>query len=296
MKAALRDILGLLRVPQWTKNGLVLAGYVFSLGDPAQHAAPHPLPTALAAALLFCLASSGVYILNDLRDVEADRVHPLKRHRPIARGAVSVRSARGIAALLSLAALGGAAAISPAFTAALAAYLALQALYTFVLKHIALADVFTIAAGFLLRAVAGAIAIDVDFSPWLLLCTLMLALFLGFCKRRQELVALRDGSPTQRPALRQYNRAVLDQLISISAASTVVCYSLYTLWPGTVDKFGTRGLAATIPLVVFGIFRYVFLVYAREHGEQPEQVLLTDRPLLATIALYGAAVLCIVLN
>jgi 4-hydroxybenzoate polyprenyltransferase len=163
--------------------------------------------------------------------------------------------------------------------------------YTFGLKRIAYVDILIIAGGFVLRALAGAVAIGVTISPWLLLCTFLLALFLGLCKRRHELVAVHDGSGPTRHSLRQYNEKVLDQLVAITAASTLVCYALYTLWPETVEKFGTRKLGFTIPYVVFGLFRYVDNVYRKELGERPEHILLTDRALLFNIALYAATVI-----
>lgn len=291
-------ILRALRPKQWTKNAVVLAALVFAMGDTSQtlggSAFPLALGRALAATLLFCLASSAVYLMNDLRDVELDRAHPVKRLRPLAAGQIQPGTVRLLAALLLLLALGGAAWLDPSFLAVLGAYLLLQVAYTFGLKRIALLDIFVIATGFVLRALAGGVVIHVPISPWLLVCTLLLALFLALCKRRHELVAAGQGEAT-RPSLRQYDQGLLDALIPLTGSATLVCYSVYTLWPETVEKFGTTHLAFTIPLVAFGLFRYLDLVYRHEQGGRPEQLLLTDPPLLATVALYGATVVAILL-
>ena len=181
------------------------------------------------------------------------------------------------------------------FFAVTAFYLVLQFAYTHGLKKVAYVDVLVISAGFVLRALAGAVAIVVTISPWLLLCTFLLALFLGLCKRRHELVVVNDAGGETRPSLKQYNERVLDQLIAITAASTLVCYAIYTQWGETVEKFGTRMLGFTIPFVVYGLFRYVDNVYRKELGGSPEQILLTDRYLIVDLALYGSAVLAILL-
>ena len=294
------SLLRALRPKQWTKNAVVLAALVFALGDPSQGVAgrgiTHDLWLALAAAVLFCLASSAVYLINDLRDVELDRAHPVKRLRPIAAGELSLGLARTLALALAGLALAGAGWLDRQFFLVLAAYLALQVAYTFGLKRVAMLDVFIIAAGFVLRALAGAVVIHVLISPWLLICTFLLALFLALCKRRHELVTAPESGPSTRPSLRQYDRGLLDVLVPMVGSATLVCYSVYTLWPETVEKFGTPNLAFTIPLVIFGLFRYLDLVYRREEGGRPEQLLLTDPPLLATVLLYGATVLAILLS
>jgi 4-hydroxybenzoate polyprenyltransferase len=288
-------ILRLLRPKQWTKNIVVLAALVFALGDPAQGVTWAAARLALLATALFCLVSSGVYILNDVRDVELDRIHPTKRLRPIAAGEIT-RGAALALALLLLAGAGFAAwRLDPGFSLVVAAYVVLQLLYTFGLKRVALVDIFIIAGGFVLRALAGGVVIHVAVSPWLLLCTLLLALFLALCKRRHELVILQGAGGETRPSLRGYDRRLLDILIPMIGASTLVCYSLYTLWPDTVAKFGTHNLAYTIPFVIFGLFRYLDLVYRHEQGGRPEQILLTDPPLLTSVALYGATVLAVLL-
>ena len=237
--------------------------------------------------------SSAVYVFNDLKDAPQDRVHPIKKNRPIASGAVGPGRAWGVALILLAAGLGGAWRLGPELLAVLGAYLVLQIVYTLGLKRLALVDVIVIALGFVLRALAGAVVIHVKISPWLLVCALMLALFLGLCKRRHEKVNL-AGLGT-RAALDGYDERLLDLLIAMTAAAALVCYSIYTLWPETVEKFGTPWLGATIPFVVFGLFRYMDLVYRQDQGDRPEHILLTDMPLLADVALYGTAVLGILL-
>lgn len=292
MKNAL-TLFRLLRLKQWTKNAVVFAAFVFALGDRHQDLSVWELWKVCLAAVAFCLVSSAVYVFNDLRDVAQDRLHPIKRHRPIASGAVGSGLAAVVAAVLLAAGLGGAWRVEPNLLAVLGGYLALQAAYTLKLKHIALVDVIVISLGFVLRALAGAVAIHVVISPWLLLCAMMLALFLGLCKRRHEAVNL-AGQGT-REALDGYSERLLDLLITMIGAAALVCYSIYTLWPETVAKFGTPWLGATIPFVIFGLFRYMDLVYRQDQGDRPEHILLTDGPLMADVALYGLAVLGILL-
>lgn len=279
-----------LRPKQWTKNLVVLAALVFAAGDKAQSLSIFDVVLAVAAAAVFCVISSAVYLLNDIRDVELDRAHPQKQHRPIASGKVPIPLARILAIVLLAAGLTSAWTIGLELLEVVGAYLVLQILYTYGLKKVALVDLFVIATGFVLRALAGAVAINVFISPWLLLCTLLLALFLALCKRRHELVVVHDSHGTTRPALRDYSERLLDQLISIMAAATVVCYALYTLAPETVEKFNTSRLGFTIPFVIFGLFRYLDLVYRHEKGGRPEQILLTDIPLMIDLALYGLTV------
>ncbi len=289
----LRTLLRLLRVKQWTKNAVVFAAFVFALGDRQQDLAAWEFWKVALAALAFSLVSSAVYVFNDLKDAPQDRVHPIKKNRPIASGAVGPGRAWGVALILLAAGLGGAWRLGPELLAVLGAYLVLQIVYTLGLKRLALVDVIVIALGFVLRALAGAVVIHVKISPWLLICALMLALFLGLCKRRHEKVNL-AGLGT-RAALDGYDERLLDLLIAMTAAAALVCYSIYTLWPETVEKFGTPWLGATIPFVVFGLFRYMDLVYRQDQGDLPEHILLTDMPLLADVALYGTAVLGILL-
>lgn len=280
-----------LRPKQWTKNGVVFAAFLFALGDRQQHVGLSGFWTTLYTAILFCVVSSGIYLLNDVKDVEQDRAHPTKRLRPIAAGELSATAASLMAAVLLGAGLAGTWLLSERLFYVIGGYVALQIAYTFALKHIALIDLFVIAGGFVLRALAGAVALQVTISPWLLLCAMMLALFLALCKRRHERVVLNDALGETRKSLEYYDEQLLDQLIAVVSAATLVCYALYTLWPDTVQKFGTARLGLTIPFVIFGIFRYLDLVYRHEKGGQPELILLTDIPLLVDLALYGATVL-----
>jgi 4-hydroxybenzoate polyprenyltransferase len=289
----LRTLARLLRAKQWTKNAVVFAAFVFAMGDRNQSLAAWELWKVFLAALAFSLVSSGVYIFNDLRDAPQDRLHPIKRHRPIAAGAVDTGLAAIIGTGLLVLGLGGAWRLGVDLFAVLGSYLVLQVVYTLWLKKIALVDVVVIALGFVLRTLAGAVVIHVVISPWLLLCAMLLALFLGLCKRRHEKVNL-AGQGT-RVALEGYDERLLDLLITMMGSAALVCYSIYTLWPETVAKFGTPWLGATIPFVVFGLFRYMDLVYRQEKGDRPEQILLTDGPLMADIALYGATVLWLLL-
>ena len=290
MKTSLISIWRSLRPKQWTKNLVVLAALVFAAGDRAQHIDLPHIWIALGAMAVFCMVSSAVYLLNDIKDVEQDRAHPTKRLRPIAARELSEGLARLLAVLLLAAGIAGAWRINSNFLFAILAYLGLQACYVYGLKKVALVDLFIIATGFVLRALAGAGANDVVISPWRLLCTRLLALFLALCKRRHELVVVNDGAGETRESLRDYDQRLLDQLISIMAAATVVCYALYTLSPETVAKFGTSQLGFTIPFVIFGLFRYLDLVYRHEQGGRPEQILLTDIPLLVDLFLYGLTV------
>lgn len=291
-----RATLQAMRPAQWTKNGVVFAAYVFALGDAAQRVDWWESGVrAVLAVLSFCALSSAVYLMNDVRDRDQDRLHPLKRLRPIAAGQLPIAWAVACAVGLGALALGMGLMLGGYLPHVLLAYIIIQVAYSSGLKRVALVDVFVIAAGFVLRALAGAVAIPVDISPWLLLCTMLLALFLGLCKRRHEKVVLADVSDQTRTSMQSYSERLLDQLIAIVSAATVVCYALYTLWPDTVDKFGTTKLAFTIPFVLFGLFRYLDLVYRHERGGRPERILLTDLPLLINLALYGATALAVLL-
>ena len=289
----LRTLVRLLRVKQWTKNAVVFAAFVFALGDRQQDLAAWELWKVCLAALAFSLVSSAVYVFNDLKDAPQDRLHPIKCRRPIASGAVGPGLAWISAVVLLAGGMAGAWRLGTELAAVLGAYLGLQIVYTLGLKRLALVDVIVIALGFVLRALAGAVVIHVKISPWLLVCAMMLALFLGLCKRRHEKVNL-AGMGT-RAALDGYDERLLDLLIAMTGAAALVCYSIYTLWPETVAKFGTPWLGATIPFVVFGLFRYMDLVYRRDQGDRPEHILLTDIPLMIDVAFYGLAVLGVLL-
>lgn len=283
-----------LRPNQWTKNAIVLAALLFGYWDPQQQLEIGPgIVRALIATGLFCIASSGVYLINDIADRDADRHHPLKRHRPIASGRLPVATAWTAALVLLPTALLAAWILAPGYALVIAGYIAIQLVYSMGLKHVALLDVFVISAGFVLRAVGGALALSIEISAWLLLCAFFLALFLALCKRRHEKVNLNELGAKQRASLDHYDARLLDQLIAIISAATVVSYAIYTLSPDTESKFGTASLGLTIPFVIFGIFRYLDLVYRHDKGDRPEKILLTDLPILVNMALYGVAVILI---
>lgn len=284
-----------LRPAQWTKNLIVFAGLLFGQrgGAPA-FLDPQAIGQALAAFFIFCGLSGVVYLINDVADRSADRLHPLKRHRPIASGAVPPGLAIGTAIVLAAAALGTAWVLRPAFALVAIAYVGLLALYSGPLKHVVIIDVLTIAMGFVLRAVAGAVAIAVPISHWLLILTILLALFLALSKRRHELVLLADGATGHRPILEEYSPYLLDQMIAVVTASTLVSYVIYTISPETVQKFHTESLGLTLVFPLYGIFRYLYLVHQREGGGSPADMLLTDRPLLACVALWAMTVTFII--
>jgi len=268
------------------KNVFVLAPLVFA--QELSH--PTAVWTALLAFVLFCVLSSSVYVLNDVVDAESDRQHPDKRHRPIASGELDPKAAGLLAGVLAMAGLSGALFLGTRFALVAAAYLALNLAYSFVLKRVVIVDVMAVAAGFILRAWAGAIVLHVALSRWLVLCTGLLALFLGFVKRRQELIARDLDGGEGRAILREYSADFLDQMISVVTASTVVAYSLYAFDPEVARKLGTEHLGLTVPFVLFGIFRYLYLVHRRGQGENPTLLLLGDRPLLVNLGLWAGAV------
>jgi 4-hydroxybenzoate polyprenyltransferase len=290
----LRDIIEELRPRQWTKNLIVLAAFLFALGDKQQHLLLSMAGMAVLAMVLFAVTSSGIYIWNDICDLELDRAHPVKGLRPIARGSLPVPAAWVMAIICLGAGLLGAWIMAPRFGMIVVAYVLLQAAYTLYLKKLPLVDVFVIAFGFVLRAVAGAVVIDVVISPWLLICTFLMALFLALCKRRHEKRLMVPGQQTFRPSLDSSNERLIDQLIAVTAGAAIIAYAVYTQWPETVAKFKTTHLSLTIPFVIFGIFRYLHLVYSHEKGDQPESILLTDLPLLINIVLFGLGVIALV--
>ena len=272
-----------LRPRQWTKNLLLFAGIVFAakVGDGVRWV------EAGASFAVYSAASSAAYLVNDVRDRSADRAHPLKQHRPIARGDVSVRTALGLAAALAILALALTFVLGAESVVFLAVFATLQAAYTLRLKHVVLVDVLTIAALFVVRAAAGAAAVRVPISAWLLVCTGLLALFLAIGKRRGELVLVESRATPGRSVLHTYSLVVLDRLVPIVAAATVAVYSAYTM-----SAHDSRALPATIPFVAFGLGRYVYLLRRRGLGEDPDQVLVSDRPILVAVALW--VVICAV--
>ena len=275
----------LLRPAHWAKNVFVLAPLVFAgrLTD------RESLEDGLMAFAAFCLASSTVYVFNDIRDRAEDRLHPLKRHRPIAAGTVSVPAATVLGIVLSIISLALAASLGWDFFAVLAIYLVLNQLYSAGLKHTVILDVMIVSLGFVFRVVAGGFAVDVQVSAWLLLCTFFIALFLAFSKRRHELILLADDASGQRPVLSHYSPAFLDQMINVVTASTVVSYAMYAISPETIEKFHTRDLIYTIPMVLFGIFRYLYLIYQRPSTRTPTEAILRDPPVLVTLLIWALA-------
>ena len=281
-----------LRPKQWTKNLLLFAGLLFTLD---QHHTARQFREAGLGFVLFCLLSSVVYLVNDLADRESDRRHPKKRRRPLASGELSLAFAVAAAAVLAVIGLSGAFALGIRFGSIALLYFLLTFAYSFRLKHVVLIDVLVLAAGFVFRAIAGAFVIGVSISSWLILCTLMLALFLGLSKRRAELLSVQlSGRPGTRRILEEYSPAMLDQMIVIVTSSCLMSYALYTI---TSDAAHTHHyLMATIPFVIYGIFRYLYLMHRHSLGESPDTVLLEDRPTLINILLWGLTTALIVTN
>jgi 4-hydroxybenzoate polyprenyltransferase len=278
-----------LRPRQWTKNLLVFAGLIFSRG---LHE-PVLLARSTLAFVLFCLLSGGVYLINDVLDAERDRAHPQKRHRPVASGRVRPSVALAAGLLLLVGATLAAFALSLRLGVVALAYAALLTAYSIGLKHVVIVDTLIIAGGFVLRALAGVVVLDIEFSYWLLFCTILLALFLTFGKRRHELLALEGGATDHRPILSEYSPQLLDQMIAVVTASTLMAYALYTMAPDTHARLGTTRLPLTIPFVLYGIFRYLYLLYRRDLGGNPSEHLLTDRALLVAVALWGVTVVLV---
>jgi 4-hydroxybenzoate polyprenyltransferase len=274
-------VLRALRPEQWLKNGFVLAPLVFSgmIGEPVAWL------RSLLALVAFCAAASTTYVINDVLDRELDRAHPIKRHRPVASGAVALPVAWLVAATTLLLAALVALPLGRVFWAILAGYLALTTLYSTVFKRMVFVDVLVVAAGFVLRVVGGAAAIPVPVSRWILLCAFLLALYLALGKRRAELVLLGDAAGSHREVLGHYSLALVDQAIAVVLGATVVSYSLYTVAADTVSKVGSEGLMATVPVVLYGLLRYLYLLH-NASGGSPGRALLTDRPLLVCVALW----------
>jgi 4-hydroxybenzoate polyprenyltransferase len=295
LAAHLRALVISMRPRQWTKNLIVYMAFIFSVGG-----AWHPrevdtwlplLGKASLAFALFCLVSSADYLVNDVRDREPDRLHPVKRGRPIAAGALAPGAALGWAAAFSLLGLGGMFALDLRAGGVVAGYIALMLAYSFYLKHTVLLDIMTIAAGFVLRAMSGALVIEVPISPWLYVVTALGALFLALNKRRAELLLLDEEANQHRATLAEYTPDLLNQLASTVTASTLIAYGLYTFTADNLPK--NHSMMLTIPFVLYGIFRYLFLVHSKNQGGSPEEVLLKDWPLLLDIVLWVAASLTI---
>ena len=278
-----------LRPQQWVKNVFIFAGLIFS----RHFYYIESITTAIAAFVVFCALSSAIYILNDVLDYEEDAVHPTKCHRPIAAGKIKRATAVILSVVIGIIALYGAHLINARFLFVCLLYAVMMIIYSVVVKHIIILDVLFVAIGYVLRAIAGAVAISVEISAWLLLCTLLFALFLVVSKRRTEIVLLGDNATRHRKTLDQYSFAILDQMIAIVTSACIVSYCLYTLAPETVAKFQTKNLIFTVPFVVYGIFRYLYITYKKTEAAIPERALLTDMPLLVCFVLW--VVVCVVI-
>jgi 4-hydroxybenzoate polyprenyltransferase len=294
----IRDVLRSMRIYQWTKNLVLFAGLVFTM----KFLDWVYVRDTLAGFVLFSLAVSGMYVLNDIFDLERDRLHPAKRTRPIAAGRLPVGAAAMWAFALLAIGLGGSLLVGMRFGGTAIAYVALTLAYSLFFKQVALLDVVTIALGFVLRAAAGVELIrdrampageEVILSPWLLVCAFFLALFLAIGKRRHELATLEADASRHRASLGAYNARLLDQLVAVVTSATVLAYSVYTIAPETVSKFHGRPLYLTIPFVLYGIFRYLYLMYAEEKGGNPSEHLFRDLPTLVNVILWGVALLAI---
>ncbi|MCE5218024.1 decaprenyl-phosphate phosphoribosyltransferase [bacterium] len=282
----LAAILKTMRPKQWTKNLLLFAALLFA----KQFTNLQAIGQVVIAFALFCVLSGTVYLVNDVVDREQDRKHPRKCKRPVASGALSPRTAIAAAVIMAPLSIAGCFALNTATGAVATAYLGLTLAYHFWLKHLVILDALAVAGGFVFRAVAGAEAISVVISPWLLMCTLLLALFLSFTKRRQEIVLLEDDAYATRQILAEYTPHLLDQMIATVTACTIMSYCLYTISERTVHEVGSRDLLLTIPIVIYGVFRYLYLVHRHGQGDAPDQVLLNDMPLLVTVLVYVLAV------
>ena len=282
MKSVYYVLLGM-RPRQWTKNLIVFAGLIFSRSI----ANVDLVLKSIEAFVVFCVLSGVIYLVNDIADIERDKLHEKKRSRPLPSGRLRVGHAVAAALILGLAALILASRVGIDFLIVSIVFFVLNFLYSFVLKKVVLLDVISISLSFIIRAIAGVAALteldpSIELSPWLLVCTLFLSLFLAFCKRRHELAHMSDATQ-HREALADYSPMLIDQLVAITAAGAILSYSIYTIWPDTVDKFGTTDLVYTIPLVLLGVMRYLYLVYSRNQGENPSETLLTEPFILTTV-------------
>jgi 4-hydroxybenzoate polyprenyltransferase len=279
---ALVELIKSIRPQQWLKNFFIFAPLIFSENVFNRSM----LLQSLLAFAVFCLLSGALYILNDIKDIEEDRLHPIKSKRPLAAGELKKRQAIAAFVILSFISLLFASLVNEEFLWICLVYYFLQIAYSFALKHVVILDVFIVASGFFLRVIAGAVAIKVQISPWLLICTTLLALFLALSKRRHEILLLDEEAINHRPILKEYSPYLLDQMISVVTASTVIAYCLYTISGETIEKFGTNKLILTVPFVLYGIFRYLYLIHQKAEGGTPETLILKDRPLLLDILLW----------
>ncbi|UCD20386.1 MAG: decaprenyl-phosphate phosphoribosyltransferase [candidate division WOR-3 bacterium] len=285
----LKGYLQLLRPRQWMKNVFIFAGLIFS----RNFFEPESVEASIYAFIVFSFLSSSGYIFNDILDYREDAAHPLKAKRPIAAGKVGRRSAAALALLLAVLSFAAAWTLDHNFFFVCLTYSVLMVLYSIVVKRVVILDVFAVAFGYVLRAIAGAVVIGVDISSWLLLCTLLIALFLAVSKRRTEMVLLGDDAAKHRKILAKYSLPLLSQMIGIVTASCIVAYCLYTLAPETLAKFGTKNLIYTVPFVIYGLFRYLYVTYQKVQTDIPERVLFSDRPL--QVCLVAWIVSCVMI-
>ena len=284
-----RAVITLVRPEQWVKNLIVFGALIFA----RRFTDTHDILLSILAFGILCVLSSAVYIVNDIHDRDQDSLHPIKKLRPLASGALSVTAARVVAVFLIASGMAASFFLPREFLYIVMIFIAFNILYTALLKSIVIIDVMSIAVSFVLRAAAGSYAISVATSPWLIACTFLLALFLGFGKRRHELIILKDQAVGHRVSLKKYSPYFLDQLIGVVTASTVVAYTFYTLSPEIQEKLGVRHLELTIPFVLYGVFRYLYLIHQEERGGSPTRLLLTDMPILINIVLWFSAVMAI---
>ncbi|MFQ6013871.1 MAG: decaprenyl-phosphate phosphoribosyltransferase [Anaerolineae bacterium] len=283
-----------MRPKQWTKNAILLFPFMFTLNEYWSPFSPemyHMLGLVMPALFLFCILSGCVYLINDIMDMEKDRHHPTKSLRPLPAGKLTARQAIVALAVLLPLSLVASFWLHLFFGSIALAYFLVMLTYNFVLKNVVIIDVFTIAAGFVLRAVAGAVVIDVGISPWLYVCTILLALFLGFGKRRHELLLLEDNASEHRAILREYSRHFLDEMIAVVSSASVMAYSLYTFSAPNLPE--NHAMMLTIPFVIYGIFRYLYLIHIKNAGGSPEEILIGDPPFIAAILLWGISVVLI---
>ncbi len=273
----------LIRVKQWTKNLIIFSGLIFS--ENLFHSLL--IEKSIAAFILFCFLSSSIYIANDICDLENDRQHPLKKERPLPAGLIPVKGAIILGVVLTLFVFVCAYYLNPVFFRICVIYFVTFIVYSLFLKNVVIVDVLVISCGFVMRAIAGAVVIDVRYSPWFMVCTFLLSLFLALAKRRHEILLLNDNATAHRKILDEYSTYYLDQMISVVTPSTIIAYTIYTLSPDAISK----NLEYTVPFVVYGIFRYLYLVHQKGKGGRPELILLTDIPLLVNITIWG--LLCV---
>jgi len=291
----IKSYVKLLRVPQWIKNFFVFVPLIFS-----KHIFDiNYVGTALLGFMAFCFTSSIVYIINDMMDVEADRMHPVKKNRPIASGKISVLNAGMTAVVLLALTIGWFIyfGVNQYFIFCIISYFIINFLYSVKLKHMVLLDIFSIAAGFMLRVLSGGLIINVYISSWLILTTMFISLFLAIMKRYSELdVVSENDTKSTRKVLEQYSKSFTQQMAVIAAAATIICYALYTVSERTIKAFNTENLIYTTPFVVFGIFRYMYLVYMDKKGENTTEVMMTDIPMITNVVLYFAIITLILYN